>query len=101
MAAVNVQFNKAMNAQHTSAEHAFGKVTGIFSALSLSRTQKILATCVSDQYRFALLLTNVHTCFYGSQMTDSFNADPPTLEQYFNNNIHQVYIAAKYILILT
>lgn len=95
LAAADVQFNKAMNAQHTSAEHAFGKVTGIFSALSFSRTQKILATCVSDQYRFAVLLTNAHTCLYGSQMTDSFNADPPTLEQYFNNNIHRVYVAAK------
>ena len=95
LAAADVQFNKAMNAQRTSAEHAFGKVTAIFSALSFSRTQKILATCVSDQYRFAVLLTNAHTCLYGSQMTSSFNTDPPTLEQYFNDNIHQVYIAAE------
>lgn len=93
--AADVQFNKALNAQRTSAEHAFGKVSGIFSALSFSRTQKILATCVADQYRFAVLLTNAHTCLYGSQMSTSFDTDPPTLEEYFNKDIHQIYIAAE------
>ena len=95
LSAADIRFNKALNAQRTSAEHAFGKVTNIFSALSFSRVQKILATCVADQYRFAVLLTNAHTCLYGSQMTTSFDTNAPTLEQYFSPGIFQFYIDAE------
>ena len=38
---------------------------------------------VGKNYAVAVLLTNAHTDFYGSQIGSFFNLDHPLLEQYF------------------
>lgn len=44
---------------------------------------KIELCAVGKNYAVAVLLTNAHTDFYGSQIGSFFNLDHPLLEQYF------------------
>lgn len=79
-----IHFNTTMNAQRTSIEWSFGKVTNLFSALDFSPTQRLLNSPLEFQYKVAVLLTNIHTCLYGGEVSDFFGAVPPTLQQYLS-----------------
>lgn len=36
-------------------------------------------------YKVGTLLTNCHTCLYGSQISDYFKCNPPRQEEYLRN----------------
>ena len=75
--------NKAMSKIRISVEHAFGKTTTEFAFVDFPKNLKVHLSPVATYYRVAVLLTNAHTCLYGSQTGSSFELDPPTLEEYF------------------
>ena len=56
----------------------FGKVLSLFAYLDLKKIQKLYLQPVGKYYAIAVVLTNCHTCMYGSE-TSSFFQHPTTL----------------------
>ena len=79
-------FNKAMSKVRVSVEWTFGKVCQYFSYIDFKRNQKVLLQPVAKYYLVASLLTNCHTCLYGSLTSTFFDMDPPTLATYLSNS---------------
>ena len=78
-------FNKAMSKVRVSVEWTFGKTCQYFSYIDFKKNQKVLLQPVAKYYLVASLLTNCHTCLYGSLTTTFFGVEPPTLETYLSN----------------
>ena len=78
-------FNKSMSRVRVAVEWTFGKVVAIFSYLDFKRNNKVLLQPIGKYYLVAALLTNCHTCLYGSQTTTFFGVEPPSLEMYLAN----------------
>ena len=68
-------------------EWGFGKVTTIFAFLDFKKNQKVYLQPVGRMYVVAVLMTNVHSCYYGSQTSQFFNLDPPNASEYLA--VHQ------------
>ena len=79
-------FNKRMSAVRISVEWIFGKIISLFAFLDYKKNNKLYLQPVGKYYLIGALLTNVHTCLYGSETSTFFNIDPPELEDYLNNN---------------
>lgn len=75
-------FNKNMSSVRQCVEWGFGKVVSEFAFLDFKTNQKLLLQDVPTMYKAGVLLTNCHTCLYGSQTSDYFNVAPPRLEDY-------------------
>lgn len=74
--------NKKMSALRVSVEWGFGKVIQLFPFVDFKKNLKIYKQPVAKYYKVCVLLTNCHTCLYGSQVCDYFECDPPKLEEY-------------------
>ena len=79
-------FNKRMSAVRISVEWIFGKIISLFAFLDYKKNNKLYLQPVGKYYLIGALLTNVHTCLYGSETSTFFNIDPPALEDYLNNS---------------
>ena len=79
------EFNQSMSALRVSVEWGFGKILQYFSYLDFKKNQKVLLQPVGKYYLVGTILTNCHTCLYGSQTSTFFNVSPPTLETYLSN----------------
>ena len=79
------QFNTAMSGVRISVEWTFGKIVQLFAYLDFKKNQKLLLQPVGKYYIVGALLTNCHTCLYGSQTSEYFGLMPPTLEAYLSN----------------
>ncbi|KAF2905764.1 hypothetical protein ILUMI_00413 [Ignelater luminosus] len=75
-------FNRSMSTVRKSVEWGFGKVISEFAFLDYKKNQKLLLQDIGNMYRTAVILTNCHTCLYGSQSNQYFNIEPSTLEEY-------------------
>ena len=75
-------FNKEMGKLRTSVEWGFGKIGVYFAFLDFKKNQKLMLQPVGKNYVVGCLLTNCHTCLYGSVTSTFFNCNPPTLEEY-------------------
>ena len=80
------EFNKAMSSVRVTVEWTFGKIVQYFAFLDFKKNQKILLQPVCKYYIVGALLTNCHTCLYGSTTSDFFGVQPPSLETYLSNN---------------
>ena len=78
-------FNKSMSQVRISVEWTFGKISQYFTYVDLKQSNKILLQPVGKYYAVAALLTNCHTCVYGSLTTTFFNVTLPSLESYLSN----------------
>jgi hypothetical protein len=82
-----VQWKKSSNTQlkksRVSVEWTFGKVTQIVKQVDNYRQHKWKLSQLGKVYILAMLLTNSHTCLYGSQSSIYFGVRPPTLGAYF------------------
>ena len=78
-------FNTAMSSVRMSVEWTFGKILTYFSYLDFKKSNKILLQPIGKYYLVAALLTNCHTCLYGSQTSTFFGVEPPSLETYLYN----------------
>lgn len=76
------QFNKAMSVLRVPNEWGFGKVKMLFAFVSWSRVLKPRLSPIGYYWPVAQILTNCHTCMYGSQTAKYFKLRPPHLELY-------------------
>jgi hypothetical protein len=60
----------------------FGKVAVNFAFVDFKKNQKVLLQPVGRIYVVAVLMTNCHTCLYGSQTGMFFGLEAPELEEY-------------------
>ena len=65
-------------------EMPYGKLKAQNKFLDFSKNLKVNACAVSKIFTVAALLTNAHTCLYGSVVANHFNCFPPTLGEYFD-----------------
>jgi hypothetical protein len=77
--------NRIMTNCRVGVEWSFGKVTTEQKFIDFFKGMKLQLSTVSLYYKFAVLITNAHTCLYGSQHVTYFNIRPPTLSEYFGN----------------
>jgi hypothetical protein len=76
-------FNASMSRQRIAVEWGFGKVVDLFGLIDYYKKLKIGLSAVEAWIFTAILLTNCHTCMYGSQVASYFECSPPTLWEYF------------------
>lgn len=75
-------FNAKMSGVRQCVEWGFGKVVAEFAFLDFKKNQKLLWQQVAHMYKVATILSNCHTCMYGSQVCSYFNLSPPSLRDY-------------------
>ena len=75
-------FNKRMSAVRVTVEWAFGKILANFAFVDYKKNQKLYLQPVGKYYSVATLLTNCHTCLYGSAVSEFFGLQPPTVMEY-------------------
>ena len=78
------RFNSDMSTLRISVEYGFGKLISLFAYLDFQKNQKLFLQPLKQQYFVAAILTNIHTCMHGSQVSKYFSCDPPTLEEYLS-----------------
>lgn len=79
------EFNSQMSKVRTSVEWGFGKIIQYFAYLDFKKNLKVLLQPVAKFYLVGAILTNCHTCLYGSLTSTFFELDPPLLETYLSN----------------
>jgi hypothetical protein len=62
--------------------NGFQKVASQFAFVDFKKNQKLLLQGVETMYKISVLLTNCHTCLYGSETSQYFDIVPPPLEVY-------------------
>ena len=80
-------FNKAMSSVRVSVEWTYGKLVQYFAYLDFKKNQKILLQPIGKYYLVGAILTNCHTCLYGSTTTTFFGVQPASLETYLSNRV--------------
>lgn len=76
-------FNKTMSSVRVSIEWFFGILKNSWAFMDWNKKHKILLSPVAKMMNVAVLLTNCRTCIIGgNQISDSFNCQPPTLNEY-------------------
>jgi len=79
--------NSIMSRIRVAAEWVFGIIFGKFKYLDFAKGQKLQEVSVPKFYIVATLLSNAHTCMYGGpNHTRYFNCEPPSVEDYFDQN---------------
>ena len=76
------RFNKTMSAARIAVEWGFGKIKTNWSYLDFKKGMKPYQSDLQKFWPVAQILTNCHTCIYGSQTSNYFNVMPPPLEVY-------------------
>jgi hypothetical protein len=79
---LEIEHNDNMARLRVSVEHGFKKSSNLFQYMEYVRYQKVHEIPVGILYLVAILFTNCHTCFNGSQVGDYFHCAPPSLEDY-------------------
>ncbi|CAB1112388.1 unnamed protein product [Ectocarpus sp. CCAP 1310/34] len=76
-------FNQRMSHCRVTVEWGFKEMTSKWAFVDMKSQQKYLLSPVGKQYRVATLLSNMHSCLNGgNQISQYFNLQPPTLEEY-------------------
>jgi hypothetical protein len=76
-------FNIKMSRLRQCVEWSFGKIVQQFAFVDFKKNQKLFLQPVGKFYFVAALLTNAHTCIYGSITSKYFNIESPDLFEYF------------------
>jgi len=76
------QFNTRLSGVRISIEQAFGKAFMLWQANSFRNGFKAGSMPVGAYLYVAILLTNCHTCFRGSTISNRFKMKPPSIENY-------------------
>ena len=66
------EFNRKMSAVRICVEWEFGKIACYFAFLDFKKNHKVLLQPVGKYYLIGTILTNCHTCLYGSQTSSFF-----------------------------
>ena len=76
-------YNKAMSELRVSVECLFGNLKNYFKFIDFHKMLKIGLSAVGKFFLVCGLLLNAHTCLYGNLVSEYFNIQPPSLEDYF------------------
>lgn len=77
-------FNAKMSSIRIVVEWSFGKIVNLFPFVDYKKNLKLRLQPVGKYYLVATILTNCHTCCYGSQVSTFFDSTPPSLEAYLS-----------------
>ncbi|CAB1104801.1 unnamed protein product [Ectocarpus sp. CCAP 1310/34] len=76
-------FNQRMSHCRVAVEWGFKEMTSKWTFVDMKPQQKYLLSPVGKQYRVATLLSNIHSCLNGgNQISQFFDVQPPTLQEY-------------------
>jgi len=81
-----LNFNKVMSKMRICVEWEFADLYNQFAFISFKQNQKLYLQPVAKYFIVSTILKNCKTCLYGSQTSQYFQCDPPSLEQYLRNN---------------
>lgn len=73
-----------MSSVRECVEWGFGKVVSTFAFIDFKKNLRIYLQPVGKMYFTVVLLTNCHTCLYGSQTGIYFDLDAPDLSVYLH-----------------
>lgn len=76
-------FNQRMSAVRVSVEWMFGTITNYYKFMDFKNQLKIGLSPVGKMYLVCGILQNAHTCLYGNIVSDYFDLNPPSLQNYF------------------
>lgn len=77
------EFNRKMSQVRQCVEWSFGKIIQQFAFLDFNKNLKLFLQPVGQYYFLATLMTNAHTCFYGSQTCNYFDIECISIYEYF------------------
>ena len=77
--------NRQWSEHRVCVEWAFGKMWSLWSFLDFKKNLKARLQPVGKYCVVACLLTNCHTCLYGSETSLKYACNPPLLEHYLGN----------------
>lgn len=77
-----IAFNRALSSDRISVEQVFGCVTRLWRANSLAVNLKTLLQPVALYYSISVLLTNIYTCLHGNMVSERYNIQPLSLDEY-------------------
>ena len=63
-------------------EWGYGKIVNLWPYLDYKKNMKTLLMPTADLLKVANILTNMHTCLYGSIISAKTGMSPPSLEEY-------------------
>ena len=84
MPAWQAVFNADMSPERVTVEWGFGKVVGLWPYLDVRNKMKVLRSNPQTWIEAAFVLTNMHTCIYGSALSRKYGLGRPDLEQYMS-----------------
>jgi hypothetical protein len=74
--------NQEMPRAREAVEWGFGKIAVEFACFGFKKNLKLFLQPVGKIYYVCAILSNFHTCLYGSQTSEYFGVLPPDLETY-------------------
>ena len=77
-------YNKSMSEIRVAVEMLFGNISNYFKFIDFKRQMKVNLSPLGKIYFVCALLENAQTCLYGNQVTQMFEIDPPSLNDYFS-----------------
>ena len=76
-------YNEAMSEVRIAVEWMFGSICNYFKFIDFKKQMKVNLSSVGKMYFACALMQNAHTCLYGNQVSEMFEVNPPTLDEYF------------------
>ena len=84
LSSAQARFNRRMGLVRVTVEWGFQKIIALWAFMDYKKNQKLYLQSVGTAYLVATLLTNCHSCFYGSEVSQFFDMVPPSLEEYLH-----------------
>ena len=72
-----------MSEVRVSVEWLFGNITNYFKFIDFKRQMTINLSAVGKMYVVCMLLENAHTCLCGNLVSEKFDLQPPSSQEYF------------------
>ena len=79
-------FNHSMSQVRVSVEWIFGEIVSYLKSVDFKKNLKIGLSPVSKIYVVCALMRNALTCLYGSNTSEFFGIQPPTLNMYLHGD---------------
>jgi hypothetical protein len=76
-------YNRDMSSVRVSVEWLFGEIVKFFKFVDFKRALSIRLSPIGKIYIVCALLQNAYTCLYGNIVSNYFEVQPPSIEEYF------------------
>ncbi|RPB00936.1 hypothetical protein L873DRAFT_1893780 [Choiromyces venosus 120613-1] len=78
------EMNAHMSSIRVSVEHGFGETMNLWAFNGYKRSLQSGLSPIAGYFLVAILLSNIHSCFYRNESCDRFDCDPPSLSAYLS-----------------